>query len=632
MVSRRTRTLVHAVIPVLAAALGIAVLRGPALAQEPPKRGERWNTVATADLRVLAQAPTRRVEQLAHDLLLGRAAVLAIAGAPDHQPPYSTTVVVFRDAQALAAYHRSADGGPAPDPLLHVLDRQGRLIALSLDADDRDLPRARELLAADALDQLVADPPWWLEAGLSGLAARLEPADGGSTLRELLPATSAEPAPAGQGANGGAGRTAPALRTWPPPDHLLGAGRDRHRGIAIELVRHLAHPRSERSSQLRRYLLLLRGGMPGDVAFEECFFTSFAALYADVATAAGRGGAPAIELDVPVPPPPPIAEEADHADVLLTLGDLLTRAAPWNTVAAELHYRGVLEARPGDARALRGIAALRDLDGRAQDAAALWEQALAATPPTDVVAPTLHAWSRLERFRRGVGARRGWEDPLPAEVASIRDLFLRAMRAAGDARAPVHALHGYGATFLYASDGFEPGLEALERAAALLPGDAEIAADLALLAAHAGDHERGWELWRRRVRDDAAPGLAAEIERLLAEESLHAADRSLREERPDAAMELLRRAAAEVREPATRAQIDELVRQIEKLAEQLVRDLLSDRFLVAFEEAKRLARERRFDEARRLLEPFAGQEVDPVVRDQARELVEQLDARIRETP
>jgi hypothetical protein len=117
----------------LLASAAVAVPAGapPAFAQDVPKRGERWNGAATRDLRVLAQAPPRRVEELARGLALARAAVLAIAGAPDHEAPHPTVVLAFRDDAALAAYHRSAGGAPPSDPLLATLDRQGRLIAFA---------------------------------------------------------------------------------------------------------------------------------------------------------------------------------------------------------------------------------------------------------------------------------------------------------------------------------------------------------------------------------------------------------------------------------------------------------------------------------------------------------------------
>jgi len=590
-----------------AVAVALAGAALPTFAQDLPKPGDRWTAVATRDLEVLGPAPSRRLEEVARDLALGRAALLEIAGVPDHDAPYPTTVVVFRDESDLRSYHREPDGSAPTSPILSVLDRQGRLLALSLETLARDLPLARETLAGDVVDQLLATPPAWLRTGLVALAGRLEPAGGQAPAERL-----AERLP-----EGAAGLRAAA--SWPSPEELLGAGDGELRDAAAGFLRHLAHPRSERSSQFRRYLTLLRGGLPSGAAFEECFFHSFAGLYREVTLATERGGAPPIEL-APADPGVAAAAAVTREDVLLALGELVGRATPWNTVAAELHYREVLAARPDDAAALRGVARLRELDGRHDDARLLWEQSLAADPH-GVATRLLYGWSRLERFRRSVGTRRGWEDPLPAEVAAARELF----RGAHTSTPPAHLLHGYGATFLYAVDGFAPGLEALERAARLLPGDDEIAADLALLRAHAGDSETAWDDWRAR-RGTVDPRLAAEIEKLMIEEALHSADQLLlvRQE-PAAAIALVQRALAEAGDPATRAELESLLAQMHEVAVQLERDALLDRFLTAYEEARRLLAERRFDEARRLLEPFAADDLDPMVRDPARDLLRQLD-------
>jgi tetratricopeptide (TPR) repeat protein len=641
-----------------ACVLLLAASAAPAAAQDVPTPGERWSTAGTVDFQVLGQAPARRVEQIARDLALTRAGLLLIAGAPDHQAPYPTTVLVFRDDATLLAYHRQADGSPPAGPLLAALDRQGRLLALSLEGLERDLPRAREILAGDLVDQLLVRPPGWLRTGLAGLGARLEPTGGpnqAARLVERLP-------------------PAATVTAWPEPGALRAAKKGEHREAAIGLVRHLANPRSERSSQLHRYLTLLRGGLPADAAFEECFFAPFESIYTEVAQVAARGGSPTIELE-PRAPTSTASREPSYEEVACALGDLLLRAVPWNTVAAELHFRAVLDRRPHDAGALRGVAQARELDGRRDDAAEIWERSLAAAPD-DRATAMLYGWSRLERFRQSVGTRRGWEEPLPAEVAAARDLFVRAFTVretgsgarqehagpgsehAGSPSAPPvppsrsnpaesdaapathahdlgppiapeaspYALHGFAATFLYARDRFEPAIAALERATRLLPGDDEMAADLVLLHAHGSNHFLAWELRRERLLDRVAPALDAEIEKLLVEESLQAADRFLLvEEKPDSAIGLVRRAATEVRDAATRQELERLLGQMEQVAEELARSALFDRFVAAYEEAKRLAVERRTDEARALLEPFAADDMDPVVRDPARDALRQLD-------
>jgi hypothetical protein len=592
-------------------------------AQDPPDAGERWSIAESGELVVIGQASPRRVVEIARDLSLGRAALLATAGAPDHAAPYPTVALLLGDDKTFQSYARSAEGAASTNAVLTALDRQGRVLALSLENVQLGLSAARQILAGDLLDQLLIAPPPWLRSGLAGVMARMEAIGGPGDPPRLVE------------------RVASATSSAAPAD------------AATSLMRHLANPRSERSSQLRRYLTLLRAGAPSDAAFEECFFASFDAIAAEVGQVAARGAAQPIELTAKATPLD-AARELPYDRAALALGELLLRAVPWNTVAAERHLRAALEREPNDAAALRGIALARDLDDRHDDATVLWQQSLAAAPD-DRVTLLLAGWSRLDGFRRSVKTRRGWEDPLPAEVAAARELFARAMAPTGAPPAPPpppasaahdshavhaghdlappialdaspHALHGFGATYLFARAGFDPGIVALDRAAHRLPADDEIAADLILLHGHAGNQNLAWELRRERLLGRAAPELDAMVEKLLAEEALNSAKQLLLvDEKPDSAIQLLRSAAQEVRDPATRKEIETVLAQMEQVASKLATEGLRARFVDDYERARKLTAQRQFDEARRLIAPYATQTEDPEVAKQAREVLGMID-------
>ena len=85
----------------------IAVIAAHAGAQDLPKTGDQWATVSAGDLVVSGQAAPRRVEEIARDLSLVRAGLLSIAGAPDHEAPYPTTVLLLRDDKTLLSYSRA---------------------------------------------------------------------------------------------------------------------------------------------------------------------------------------------------------------------------------------------------------------------------------------------------------------------------------------------------------------------------------------------------------------------------------------------------------------------------------------------------------------------------------------------
>jgi hypothetical protein len=87
----------------------------------------------------------------------------------------------------------------------------------------------------------------------------------------------------------------------------------------------------------------------------------------------------------------------------------------------------------------------------------------------------------------------------------------------------------------------------------------------------------------------------------------------------------VRAAAVEVRDPATRREIEGVLAQMEQVAAKLTSDAIYERFNVDYEKARRLVAERRFAEARRLIEPYAAETMDPLVRQEARKVLGMID-------
>ena len=116
------------------------------------------------------------------------------------------------------------------------------------------------------------------------------------------------------------------------------------------------------------------------------------------------------------------------------------------------------------------------------------------------------------------------------------------------------------------------------------------------------------------------------VEKLLAEEALHAAKQLLLvEQKPESAIALVRGAAAEVRDPATRQEIEGVLGQMEQVAAKLANEAVYERFNVDYEKARGLVAERRFAEARRLIEPYAAETMDPLVRQEAKKVLGMID-------
>ena len=555
-------------------------------------------------LTILSDTTPRRLTQIARDLEANRRVLLSVLGVSDFETAIPSEVFAFRRNRDLATYHRTADGSPTPGPALSVRDRRGRLLAFSLEETDEVLPIVRRILAEDLLDQILPRPPSWVRSGLATTFAALEPGDPPAELADSRQTRFAAPA-----------------SLWPPVPGLP-TDRAKRDTISAALTRYLLQPQSSRSSQYRRYLILLRGRTPDVLAFEESFGILFEFFYQEAKAAAARGYRLHLALPVPGELETPTPDDASRAEVDLALGDLVARSAAWNTVAAALHYSEIASDSALAAAATRGEAFLRDLDRRHQDAVELYEASLASNP-TDTTTALLLGWSLLDRFRREVGTVIGREKPMPPEIAKARSLFETASLA--DPLNP-HLQHGLGATYLFAAVDPGAGISALEKAHDLLPNDTSILADWILALARVGRGEEARALLRERLGPVAPAELVNQTVRFLLEEDLERVTKLLRDGDLEAAETILRAAREGAGDAETIQDLEAALEQIELLRHQVELDDQIDRFQTAVEEARLHAQAGDIPGARDLIEPFLEPEVDDDVRAAAVQVLGEINA------
>lgn len=310
-----------------------------------------------------------------------------------------------------------------------------------------------------------------------------------------------------------------------------------------------------------------------------------------------------------LPPEPEIAiQPVGRGAILTALAGYLAQVQPEDGSAASSHLEAALEASPGSGDALAIAAYLEAREGRLEVAAERFDRALAGSPRK---ASHLVLYPGL-RLREGAAA-------LPKQdLQTLRTALRRATRldpGLGEA----HALLGF--SYLGgASKEAAEGRQALERASELLPARPEIAYNLAMLQANAG------EFAAARATIGSRLGRAPELRRraLAAVEQAQAvaiANESLAKGDGEAALAALRAAHEGVEDPRVRR---ELERRIQNVEGQVLHSAEVD----TYNEAVALANAGRLADAKRILTKLLDDARSPDVREAAQELLARIEDRL----
>ena len=230
----------------------------------------------------------------------------------------------------------------------------------------------------------------------------------------------------------------------------------------------------DRSRQVRRYLRLVNEGWEPARAVPRAFEVDFYVLDYELRRYLRRARFPTMPVPLAALEPgsvgPPTHLPPDRA--LERLGELRLHVLGHDESRSAVRltrglFRAALDANPQNARAHAGLALF---ESDARRARTRLERALALAPDDPLV---------TERYASWLSER--------AEVDRARTLYRRTIELAPEHPAG-HA--GLGQTYLHESSNFGPGIEALERAQRMLPGNLEVALALGELQLKAGNRDR----------------------------------------------------------------------------------------------------------------------------------------------
>jgi len=579
-------------ISVLLAALAVVAATS---AGALPKPKERWIELRTASFTLYSDASPAFTRRVGLNLERLRRALTGISPDKEVRSPIPTYIYVFRSSRS---YERYSDPDTAG---LFTSGETGNYVAINADPGLDPYAIVYHEYIHDYMHNNSRAPlPTWFDEGTAEYYSTFTVAENEVEI----------------------GRPLPSHVEWLsshamlPLDDLFAITTDSpdynegdKRGVFYAqswVVVHYLHS-GDRAPQLTTFLEMLEEGRPTADAFRSAFDTSYEGLLAEVKAYIRKGAYPftrytftqlAINEQVSI-------ETLPRADLLSRLGDYLVHRGPESAGSAEEHFRAALDLEPEHAGALAGLGFVRELAGDPEQAATLYAAALEGDP--DNFATHLRLGRILVQRDRLASPWFAPEKPLSPMLVAAREHFRRTIEL-NPGLGPAYS--GFGYTYVTDPGDIEPGIRALEKALALMPGSETTAVNLYALYMRSGDVDAADALVRTILQRSDDPEILAFVRTARLREELSGVDALVREGRVREAVELVTRVRDRTTDPDMRAHLDEVLAQASRA--------------VRLQEAFDLADAGRLAEAEELLVELLGDLDDPAQRQIVEQTLEQI--------
>lgn len=466
-------------------ALVLCALAPPLRALDFPSDKERWTATRADEFQIFSNAPDTATSAIAKQLVEMRDAIGKVTQL-SVRSPLPMRVFVFRDERTFGAWLDAAMGKHAPSVTgLFLPSRGGNLILIRGDAPGGVDRVVFHELTHSFVSNTIASLPLWANEGLAEYYSTF--------------ATS--------GADVHVGRAVPEHVRWlrdqtliplrelfaidvQSPDYNEGERAGAFYAESWALVHYLMLGNAQRHEQFGSFLTLLNAHQPLDVAFGLAFHATYDDLERELRAYVRQltfhyisfRGAELHAAELPKPSPMP------RPDVLAELGHLLAWSDASARAEAERFLAAAVAADAADPRlavAYADLGRVQTLGGRSAEAAQSFERATAlGSNDPDVYLAYGETLIRplFENQLRKIDA---------AAIAKARAIFLKATQL--DPRS-AFAWSGLGATYFFAHDTSNAGIEALEKSLALAPAQPHVAMNLLQLYAHAGRRDEAARL------------------------------------------------------------------------------------------------------------------------------------------
>lgn len=584
---------VAALVSLMVAALVSATAAVPA--QSLPRRDD-WIEVRTANFTLFGNAGERNIRRIGADLERLRDALGQISPGVALSSPAPTYIFVFKNAGSFQPYQRTYAGKPMESGGYFLSTQLANY--MTMNGDPRGDERAiiyHEYLHYVLRNQ-YASLPLWLNEGLaeyySTFQVDADEARIGLPIAEHVSWLRNH-------------RPIPLASLFAVDETSPEYNEDSRRGAfyaeSWALVHYLISGNAQRRQQASEYLRLAQAGVPAGQIFQQAFGADPATLERELRVYVQ--GYLFKYTRAPIRSEANLSMEARPmawADVLYRLGALLSNLGSEHFASAEEHFRAALSEQPEHGPALAGLGYLAEETHHPQEARSWYEKA-ARLAPDDFLAQFLFARNLLE-------------NPGPDSLRQARAALVKAVRLRPDF-GEAWARLGY--TY-QAEEALPPeAVQAFETAHRLLPSRMDVAHNLAVVYARAGETQKAEAL----IDNVLAPRAGSELvesarEALLDEEYIHA-EELIGEEKLEEALPLLEGISAKTTRETRRAAMTMRL-------EEIRRAMRFNTFVSRYNEAVVLANRGDVQGAIAILEPLVQTEGESFQLDQARLLLDRL--------
>ncbi len=559
-------------------------------------RKDDWVELRTPSFTLFTNAGESYTRRIAADLERLRDALSQLAPGVALSSPTPTYIFVFRNATSFQPYLRTYAGRPMESGGYFLSTQLANYVAINGDrrADGTSIIYHEYLHYV--LRNQFASLPLWLHEGLAEYYSTFkvvgDQAKIGLPILEHVTWLRKNP-------------LIPLASLFAVEEDSKEYNENSRRGAfyaeSWALVHYLISGNPERRRQASEYLRLAQAGAPPAKIFEQAFGAGPATLERELSNYVK--GYLFNYTTAPIRPEASFAVEARPmawADVLYRLGDLLADLDEEHRAAAAEHFRAALAEQPDHGPALAGLGYLEELAGRHQEARPWYGRAAKAAPDHFLV-QYLYATNLME-------------DPGPDSLRQARVALSKAVQLRPDF-GEAWARLGY--TYQVEEKLAAEAVQVLETAHRLLPSRPDIAHNLAVVYARAGERQKAEALIESVLVPRGEPEAVENAREALLDEDYIRAEELIGEQKLEEALLQLEKIRAQTVREARRATLTARIGEIQAA-------LSFNRFVDQYNQAVALANKGDIRGAVAILEPLAEATPNPTQADQARRLLERL--------
>lgn len=530
----------------------------PRVARAQPDDVEAWRVVEAPNFTIHTNATVERGKEIALSLELFRGVFARLAPSLELRSPAPTKIIAFRDARSFTPYKTRADSGGARVLGQFLSHPDGNY--LTIDAGTESVG-SFAVIYHEYVHYFVRHNfpgvPLWFNEGLAEYYSTFAVQEGvvhvGRPVKRHVRWLKRDPEFSLSGL---------LEVTRQSAEYHEGQKAGRFYATSWALVHYLLSGGAERADQIADFLFALQDGAEPIDAFEQALGMRLSSIEEKLKAYVQAGDFPQAEFDTSSSSAGSSsgaarARAARPQDILFHLGDLLAHMGRRND--AEEHFKLALAYDPRHPESHAGLAYVRDLEGRYEEAEVLHGEAAASSDP---LVHLLHGRHLLRRLQ----IEPGKSDEL---AAAARATLSHAMELdAGYAEARVL----FGMAHLVGDVDPSPGIVALTKAHDLLPQRHDVPFHLLRLYLKDKNFDKA-----RRVLENKIEGRADDEMVFAAQEEfnrsrlLHEASMALEDDDGERAVELFDEAISVTSDPGIREQMETQLRALQEHLESTKR-------------------------------------------------------------